>query len=88
MSDQDDDLDGGDISSGFGVSKKGGPVSDERAEQMLHGRAHQEPGATSFAVDPAGRVTEAGEDAEDAEASESEGGKRPDGGGGGGGGGW
>jgi len=28
---------GGDISSGFGESKVDGPVSDEKAEQMLHG---------------------------------------------------
>ncbi len=28
---------GGDISSGFGESKVTGPVSDEKAEQMLHG---------------------------------------------------
>ena len=29
--------DGGDISSGFGESEVKGPVSDEKAEQMLHG---------------------------------------------------
>lgn len=28
---------GGDISSGFGESTVTGPVSDEKAEQMLHG---------------------------------------------------
>ena len=28
---------GGDISSGFGESEVKGPVSDEKAEQMLHG---------------------------------------------------
>ena len=28
---------GGDISSGFGESEVNGPVSDEKAEQMLHG---------------------------------------------------
>ena len=28
---------GGDISSGFGESEVSGPVSDEKAEQMLHG---------------------------------------------------
>ena len=28
---------GGDISSGFGDSTVSGPVSDEKAEQMLHG---------------------------------------------------
>ena len=27
---------GGDISSGFGESKVSGPVSDEKAQQMLH----------------------------------------------------
>jgi hypothetical protein len=27
---------GGDISSGFGESKVNGPVSDEKAQQMLH----------------------------------------------------
>lgn len=34
MSDQPKD--GGDISSGFGDSKVSGPVSDEKAEKMLH----------------------------------------------------
>lgn len=28
---------GGDIASGFGDSEVSGPVSDEKAEQMLHG---------------------------------------------------
>ena len=28
---------GGDISSGFGDSEAKGPVSDEKAEKMLHG---------------------------------------------------
>ena len=70
--------DGGDISSGFGQSKVDGPVSDEKAEQMLHSgdsdttEADEDDTHTSaFAVDSDGVAEE-----------------RPEAGGGGGGGGW
>ncbi len=37
MADQEaPDNDGGDISSGFGSSEVSGPVSDEKAQKMLH----------------------------------------------------
>ncbi|MDN5570931.1 MAG: hypothetical protein L0G22_06710 [Propionibacteriaceae bacterium] len=36
MSDTENTKDGGDISSGFGESSVDGPVSDEKAQQMLH----------------------------------------------------
>lgn len=32
----ENDDDGGDISSGFGTSEVSGPVSDEKAQRMLH----------------------------------------------------
>ena len=80
--------DGGDISSGFGDPKVDGPVSDEKAEQMLHGGNHDDvteeieiPTESVFAVDSDGTV-----EVEDADEQ-----GRPDaagGGGGGGGGGW
>jgi len=35
---------GGDIASGFGDSTLHGPVSDEKAEQMLHGAGGTPPG--------------------------------------------
>ena len=73
---EDTTKDGGDISSGFGESKVDGPVSDEKAEQMLHGddvvEADEDDTHTSaFAVDSDGVAEE-----------------RPEAGGGGGGGGW
>ena len=33
--------DGGDIASGFGDDTQPGPVSDERAQQMLHEQAEE-----------------------------------------------
>lgn len=75
--------DGGDISSGFGNPKVDGPVSDEKAEQMLHGGdvvdSSDADHDSVFAVDSAGVV--------EVEEDEAEGG-RPDAAGGGGGGGW
>lgn len=75
--------DGGDISSGFGDSEVDGPVSDEKAQQMLYGDVVEaDPAATTdsvFAVDSDGTV--------EREDGADEG--RPDAaGGGGGGGGW
>ena len=77
--------DGGDISSGFGDPKVDGPVSDEKAEQMLHGGNHDDvteeieiPTELVFAVDSDGTV-----EVEDADEQ-----GRPDAAGGGGGGGW
>lgn len=84
MSDEDD-MDGGDISSGFGVPKRSGPVSDERAERMLHPHpAEEAPGEASFAVDEAGNVVSRPDDGDEEDASP----ERGQAGGGGGGGGW
>ncbi len=71
--------DGGDISSGFGESRVDGPVSDEKAEKMLHGDGTDAPdtSVSTFAVDSEGTVSP-----EDDEKD------RPEAGGGGGGGGW
>lgn len=78
--------DGGDISSGFGDPKVDGPVSDEKAEQMLHGGDVVESADVDhdsvFAVDSAGVVDVEGDEGDEA------GKQRPDAAGGGGGGGW
>lgn len=75
--------DGGDIASGHGDPEVDGPVSDEKAEQMLHGNpdvvdTDGTAEASVFAVDSEGTV----QAPDDADAS------RPEGAGGGGGGGW
>ena len=77
-----DNQDGGDIASGFGDSTIDGPVSDEKAQEMLHGdvvEAGDVPTESVFAVDADGTAQreDSGEDA-----------ARPKAGGGGGGGGW
>ena len=61
--------DGGDISSGFGDSTVEGPVSDERADQMLHGRGGDGAGAADARGDDAPGV--------DVEASDLEAGGQP-----------
>ena len=84
--DAQDAPDGGDIASGFGTpTPQQGPVSDEKAEQMLHGGNHDDvteeieiPTESVFAVDSDGTV-----EVEDADEQ-----GRPDAAGGGGGGGW
>ena len=49
---------GGDISSGFGDSTVTGPVSDEKAEQMMHGDRHRPPAQDAAAPADAGDSTE------------------------------
>lgn len=61
--------DGGDIASGFGDSTVEGPVSDERAERMLHGRGGDAAGASDARGDEAPGV--------DVEASDLEAGGQP-----------
>lgn len=75
--------DGGDISSGFGDPKVDGPVSDEKAQEMLHEGDVVEgadvTGESVFAVDSDGVAEREDEDDDK---------PRPNAGGGGGGGGW
>lgn len=74
--------DGGDIASGFGDSEVDGPVSDEKAQEMLYGDVVETtdvPTDSVFAVDSDGTAQREDSDGDAA---------RPDAGGGGGGGGW
>lgn len=76
--------DGGDIASGFGDSTVDGPVSDEKAQKMLHDDVTDTadaPTDSAFAVSSDGTVEREASD-------DSDGQGRPDAAGGGGGGGW
>lgn len=86
--------DGGDISSGHGDPQVRGPVSDEKAQEMLHEGSDNEdtqdasgdPTASAFAVSSNGEIVSEEELATDEQDPLSD--DRPKAGGGGGGGGW
>lgn len=52
MSDTEETKDGGDISSGFGEGTVDGPVSDEKAQQMLHDDGSDEGAEKDSKSDP------------------------------------